>query len=200
MAHPDSDQIINAVKTLIAYAGDDPEREGVVDTPSRVLSSYGELFKGYAQNGIDHLTHNRRSNHSLSSAAINNDPDLETVKYLNHIPFYSYCEHHMLPIIGHAHIAYLPNQWRLGSESLIDLLEIYARRLQIQEKMNAQIADDIQTALQPYGVGVVINSVHHCMALRGIKKKHVNMLTHHFTGIFKTNPKLQAHLIKRLNA
>lgn len=169
-----------AVRTLIAWAGDDPTREGVLDTPSRVVKAYEEFFAGYR---IDPET--------LLTRTFEEVEGYDEMVLLRDIRFESHCEHHMVPIIGVAHVAYLPTNRVVGISKLARVVEAYAKRLQIQEKMNAQIAETLDTVLRPRGVAVVIESEHHCMTTRGIRKSGTSMLTSRMLGEFKTDRDLR---------
>jgi len=163
-----------AVRTLLRWAGDDPDREGLIDTPDRVVRSYEEFFAGYAQDPTEMLARTFEETEGYDEMVL-----------LRDISFESHCEHHMVPIVGTAHVAYLPKNRVVGISKLARVVEIYAKRLQIQEKMTAQIADAIQDALDPQGVAVVVNAQHQCMTTRGIKKAGVSMVTTRFLGAFK---------------
>ncbi|MGB0591479.1 MAG: GTP cyclohydrolase I FolE [Myxococcota bacterium] len=166
-----------AVRTLLAYAGDDPTREGLLGTPDRVVRAYGEWFNGYQEDPRELL---RRTFHEVEG--------YDEIVLLKEIPFESHCEHHLAPIIGHAHIGYLPNKRVVGISKLARVLEVYAKRLQIQEKMTAQIANAIQDVLQPLGVAVVLEASHQCMTTRGVHKAGVSMVTSQMLGAFREDP------------
>ena len=174
---PSQDQAEEAVRTLIRSAGDDPGREGLVGTPERVVRAYREFFRGYDQD----------------PNAVLKRPFEETDGYdemivLKDMRFESHCEHHIAPIIGRAHIAYLPHHRVVGISKLARLLDCYAKRLQIQEKMTAQIANTLQEVLQPRGVAVVIDASHQCMTTRGVHKPNTSMVTSRMLGAFRTDP------------
>ncbi len=171
-------QAEEAVRTLIRWAGDDPAREGLRDTPRRVADAQQEFFSGYQ---VDPTT--------LLGRTFNETNGYDEMIVLRNIDFVSHCEHHMVPIIGRAHVGYLPDRRVVGISKLARVVEIFARRLQIQEKMTAQIADAIEDALKPRGVGVVIEAVHQCMTTRGIAKTRVSMVTSRMTGTFRTDNK-----------
>jgi GTP cyclohydrolase I len=173
---PTQAQAEEAVRTLIRWAGDNPNREGLIDTPKRVVKSYGELFAGYTINP-----------ESLLQTTFEETDSYDEMIILKDILFESHCEHHMLPIIGRAHVAYIPNQRVIGISKLARVVDAFAKRLQIQEKMTVQIADAIFNVLQPQGVGVVIEAVHHCMSTRGVHKAGVTMQTSHVLGLFRSN-------------
>lgn len=166
----------DAIRTLIRWTGDDPSREGLLDTPKRVAKAWREYTKGYAEDPGLHL--------SRTFAEVGG---YDEIVILRDIPFQSHCEHHMAPIIGKAHIAYLPNGRVVGISKLARVIETYAKRLQIQEKLTAQIANTIETVLQPKGVAVVIEAAHQCMTTRGIHKPGVSMVTSRMLGEFRTN-------------
>lgn len=165
-----------AVRTLIQWAGDDPDREGLLDTPARVVRSYEEFFAGY---GVDTEEVLRRTFEEVEG--------YDDLVLLRDIRIESYCEHHMVPIIGKIHIAYLPDRRVVGISKLARLAEVYARRLQIQEKMTSQIANTIQTVLKPRGVAVVIDAAHQCITTRGVHKPGVSMVTSCMLGAFRKN-------------
>lgn len=162
-----------AVRTILKYIGEDPTREGLIETPKRVVKSYAELFKGYTENPAEIL------NKTFEDVS-----DYKEMILLKNIEFESVCEHHMLPIIGKAHIAYIPNNRVVGISKLARIVDLYAKRLQIQEKMTSLIAQSIQEYLEPKGVAVMIQASHHCMVTRGVKKNLSTMDTTYFTGDF----------------
>ena len=173
---PTRTQAEEAVRTLIRWAGDDPAREGLRDTPSRVARAYEEFFSGYADDPAQILMRTFTEVQGYDEMIVMND-----------IRFESHCEHHMVPIIGKAHIGYLPDRRVVGISKLARLVEIYARRLQIQEKMTVQIADTLQQVLQPKGVAVVLEAAHQCMTTRGIHKAGVTLVTSRMVGVFRSN-------------
>jgi GTP cyclohydrolase I len=166
-----------AVRTLIRWAGDDPDREGLVGTPDRVVRSYEEFFAGYAEDPREILARTFEETDGYDEMVVLRDIRLE-----------SYCEHHIVPIIGKAHVGYLPAQRVVGISKLARIVEAYAKRLQIQEKMTAQIANCIQDMLEPRGVAVVIEAAHQCMTTRGIRKPGVAMVTSRMLGAFRDDP------------
>ncbi|KQY14638.1 GTP cyclohydrolase I FolE [Rhizobium sp. Root482] len=184
---PSQKEAEDAVRVLLRWAGDDPQREGLVDTPARVAKAYKELFSGYDLAAEDVL--------GRTFEEVAGYDDMVLVK---DIPFYSHCEHHMVPIIGKAHIAYLPNGKVLGLSKLARVVDIYGRRLQTQETMTAQIAKAIDDTLQPRGVAIMIEAEHMCMAMRGVQKQGSTTLTTTFTGAFKTEPAEQARFMTML--
>ena len=171
---PSREQAEDAVRTLIAWAGDDPLREGLRETPSRVVRSYEEFFGGYGQDPVDMLQRTFEETDGYDEMVL-----------LKDIRFESHCEHHMAPIIGKAHVAYLPQHRVIGISKLARLVEVYGRRLQIQEKMTAQIANAINDTLRPQGVAVVIEAAHQCMTTRGVHKPGVLMVTSRMLGAFR---------------
>ena len=181
---PNQKEAEEAVRTLLRYIGEDPDREGLRDTPRRVVKSYTELYGGYGQDPEDVL------GRTFEEVAGYDD-----IVFVKDIPFFSHCEHHMVPIIGKAHVAYLPDGKVLGLSKIARVIEIYGRRLQIQETMTAQIAHSIDDALHPRGVAVMIEAEHMCMAMRGIKKQGSTTITTTFTGAFKTDPHEQVRFM-----
>jgi GTP cyclohydrolase I len=177
VARPTREEAESAVRTLIRWAGDDPDREGLAGTPSRVARAYEEFFSGY---GIDPV--------EVLSRTFEETEGYDEMVVLRDIRFESHCEHHMAPIIGRAHIAYLPRRRVIGISKLARVLEIYSRRLQIQEKLTAQIANTIDEVLQPRGTAVVIDAAHQCMTTRGIHKPGMSMVTSRMLGAFRTDP------------
>ncbi len=166
-----------AVRTLILWAGDDPKREGLRDTPARVARAYEEFFAGYQQDPRDILARTFTEVEGYDEMIVMND-----------IRFESHCEHHMVPIIGKVHIGYLPDKRVVGISKLARLVEVYARRLQVQEKMTVQIADTLQEILNPKGVAVVIEAAHQCMTTRGVHKPGVGLVTSRMVGAFRDDP------------
>ena len=173
---PSREEALEAVETLIRWAGDDPTREGLAGTPERVVSSFQEFFEGYAVDPREIL---ERTFEEVGG--------YDEMVLLRNIRFESHCEHHMAPIIGVAHVAYMPDNRVVGISKLARLVEAYARRLQIQEKMTAQIANTIDEVLNPKGVAVVIEATHHCMTTRGVHKPGTSMVTSRMLGMFRTN-------------
>ena len=174
---PTRHQAEEAVRTLIRWAGDDPAREGLRDTPARVARAYEEFFAGYGQDPREILQRTFSEVEGYDEMIVMND-----------IRFESHCEHHMVPIIGKAHIGYLPDKRVVGISKLARLVEVYARRLQVQEKMTVQIADTLQEILQPRGVAVVIEAAHQCMTTRGVHKPGVGLVTSRMVGAFRDDP------------
>jgi len=174
---PTRQQAEEAVRTLILWAGDDPSREGLRDTPARVARAYEEFFAGYGQDPAEILKRTFSEVEGYDEMIVMSD-----------IRFESHCEHHMVPIIGKAHIGYLPDKRVVGISKLARLVEVYARRLQVQEKMTVQIADTLQEILQPRGVAVVIEAAHQCMTTRGVHKPGVGLITSRMVGAFREDP------------
>ncbi|MEE9313768.1 MAG: GTP cyclohydrolase I FolE [Rhizobiaceae bacterium] len=181
---PSREEAEAAVRTLLLWSGDDPEREGLLDTPARVVKSYGELYSGYTEDPAAVL--------GRTFEEVAGYDDMVVVK---DILFHSHCEHHMVPIIGKAHIGYLPDGRVLGLSKIARVVDIFAHRLQIQESMTSQIAHTIQDVLEPRGVAVLIEAEHMCMAMRGIRKQGSTTLTTTFTGAFKDDPHEQMHFM-----
>ena len=173
---PSREEADKAVRTLLQWAGDNPEREGLVDTPARVAKAFEDWFSGYDQDPEAYLTRTFEEVAGYDDMVI-----------LKDIRFESHCEHHLAPIIGRAQVGYLPTHRVVGISKLARVVEAFARRLQVQEKMNAQIATCIQTVLEPRGVAVVIEAAHQCMTTRGVHKAGVSMVTSTMLGDFRTN-------------
>jgi GTP cyclohydrolase I len=178
---PTREEAEAAVRTLIRWAGDDPEREGLRDTPKRVAKAYEELFKGYSQDADAVL--------STIFEEVEGYDDMVLVK---DIPFASHCEHHMVPFVGKAHVAYFPSEGVVGLSKLARVVDVFARRLQTQETMTAQITDAIDEALKPRGIAVLIEAEHMCMSMRGVQKHGSSTMTTRFTGLFRDDPAEQA--------
>ncbi|ANM10699.1 GTP cyclohydrolase I FolE [Rhizobium leguminosarum bv. trifolii] len=181
---PSQQEAEEAVRVLLRWAGENPAREGLIETPARVVKSYRELFSGYDMAPEDVL--------GRTFEEVAGYDDMVLVK---DIPFFSHCEHHMVPIIGKAHVAYMPDGRVLGLSKIARVVEIYGRRLQTQETMTAQIARAIDDTLNPRGVAVMIEAEHMCMAMRGVQKQGSTTLTTTFTGTFKTEPADQARFM-----
>ena len=174
---PTREEAYQAIRTLIRWAGDDPDREGLAGTPARVVRAYDEFFSGYGSDPVEVLSRTFEETEGYDEMVV-----------LRDIRFESHCEHHMAPIIGRAHIAYLPRRRVVGISKLARLLEIYSKRLQIQEKLTAQIANTIDEVLQPRGVAVVLDAAHQCMTTRGVHKPGASMVTSRMLGAFRTDP------------
>ncbi|MDZ7628059.1 MAG: GTP cyclohydrolase I FolE [Parvularculaceae bacterium] len=174
-----------AVAELIRWAGDDPAREGLVDTPKRVVDAYLEYFRGYAENPDDYL---KRTFEQVGG--------YDEIVLLRDIPFHSHCEHHMAPILGKAHVAYLPKARVVGISKLARVVHAYAKRLQVQERMTAEIANCIERVLEPLGAAVVVEATHACMTCRGVETPGVIMTTSRMIGIFRDDPRSRAEVLK----
>jgi GTP cyclohydrolase I len=173
IVRPTQEEAEAAVRTLIAWAGDDPTREGLLDTPGRVVRAYREFYAGYEQSPSDVLTR-----------TFKDVGGYDDIVLLKDIPFSSHCEHHMVPFIGKAHVAYLPHDGVVGLSKIPRLVEVFARRLQTQENLTAQIIDAINENLNPRGAAVMLEAEHMCMTMRGVRAHDVNTITHRFTGVF----------------
>ncbi|MGY0557580.1 MULTISPECIES: GTP cyclohydrolase I FolE [unclassified Lysobacter] len=182
---PTREQAEAAVRTLLSWAGDDPTREGLLDTPKRVAKAYADWFSGYAMDPDEYLA---RTFEEVAG--------YDELIVLRDIRFESHCEHHMAPIIGRAHIGYLPDGKVVGISKLARVVDAYARRLQVQEKMTAQIADCIQRVLNPRGVGVVIEATHGCMTTRGVHKRGVAMITSKMLGGFRDDARTRSEFLQ----
>jgi len=176
-ARPTREEAEEAVRTMIRWARDDPAREGLRDTPARVVRAYEEFFAGYLQDP------NQILQRTFSEVG-----GYDEMIVMTDIRFESHCEHHMVPVIGKAHVGYLPDQRVVGISKLARLVEVYARRLQVQEKMTVQNADCLQKALKPKGVAVVIEAAHQCMTTRGVHKPGVGLVTSRMVGAFRDDP------------
>jgi GTP cyclohydrolase I len=181
---PSQEEVEQAVLTLLLWTGDDPAREGLLDTPKRVAKAYREMFAGYDQDPAEEL--------GRTFEEVAGYDDLVVIK---DIPFHSHCEHHMVPIIGKAHVGYLPDGRVVGLSKIARVVDIFAHRLQTQESMTAQIAGVIQDVLNPRGVAVMIEAEHMCMAMRGIRKQGSTTLTSTFTGAFRDTPEEQVRFM-----
>jgi GTP cyclohydrolase I len=174
-----------AVRTLLRWAGDDPDREGLLDTPARVVRSYRELFAGYE---VDPRAYLERTFEEVGG--------YDELVILRDIPFVSFCEHHMLPVVGHAHVGYLPTNRVVGISKLARVVHGFARRLQIQEKMTAEIARAIDEVLQPQGVGVVVEAEHSCMTLRGVNTRDAVLTTSKLLGVVRDDPRTREEFLR----
>ena len=184
---PSREEAEAAVRTLIAWAGDNPDREGLIDTPGRVARAYEEFFEGYNEDPFKEL-----------SRTFEEVEGYEDMVMLRDINIESHCEHHMVPILGRAHVAYVPTKKVVGISKLARVIEIYCKRLQTQETMTAQIAETINAALQPQGVAILIEAKHQCMTTRGIKKPDVATITTQFTGVFRDDPRMEARFMQMI--
>jgi len=181
---PSRMEVEEAVRTIIRWTGDDPEREGLVDTPSRVVRAYEEWFAGY-----------KEEPGQLLERCFEEVAGYDEIVLLRDIRFESHCEHHMAPIIGRAHIGYLPERRVVGISKLARLVEVYAKRLQIQEHKTAEIAQTIEQVLKPRGVGVVIEATHECMTTRGVHNRGVSMVTSRMLGAFREHPETRQEFL-----
>jgi GTP cyclohydrolase I len=182
---PSRKQAEQAVTTLLLWAGEDPSREGLRDTPQRVAQAYEDWFSGYKEDPVKFL---KRTFEEVDG--------YDEMIVLKDITFESHCEHHMAPIIGKAHVGYLPNDKVIGISKLARVVEAFARRFQVQEKLTAQIANCIQDVLKPKGVGVVIDAIHQCMTTRGIHKSDVTMVTSQMLGTFRKDARTRDEFLR----
>ena len=178
----------DAVRTLIRWAGDDPNREGMSGTAARVVRAYEEWFAGYKQDPSEYL-----------SRTFEEVANYDEIVILRDIPFKSHCEHHLAPILGRAHVGYLPRNRVVGISKLARLVDVYAKRFQVQEKMTAQIASCLQTVLKPHGVAVIIEASHQCMSTRGVHKPGVTMTTSQMLGVFRKNQTTRQEFLAALS-
>ena len=186
---PSREQAEQAVRVLLRYAGENPGREGLQDTPARVVRSYDEVYRGYTQDPVALL---ERTFHEVEG--------YDEIVLLRDIRLESHCEHHMAPIIGRAHVAYLPDKRVVGISKLARLVDAYAHRLQIQEKLTAQIADTLQAVLRPRGTAVIIDATHACMSTRGVHKTGVSMVTSRMLGAFRENRATRQELMAMIGS
>ena len=187
LRRPDRAEVEAAVRTLIRWAGDDPDREGLVGTPDRVVEAYREYFAGYDDDPVEIL-----------QRTFEETDGYDEIVLLRDIGFESHCEHHLAPIIGKAHVAYFPAKRVVGISKLARVVEVYAKRLQLQEKMTAQIANTLDEVLQPLGTAVVIEAEHQCMTSRGVHKPGVTMVTSRLLGVFRDNPTTRRELLSMI--
>jgi GTP cyclohydrolase I len=185
---PSREEAEQAVRTLLLWAGDDPFREGLRDTPARVTRGYAEWFSGYATDPVSMLERTFEETEGYDEIVLLRDIRLESM-----------CEHHMAPIVGRVHVGYLPHRRVVGISKLARVVEAYARRLQIQEKLTAQIANTIQDVLHPRGVAVIIEAAHQCMTTRGVHKPGVTMVTSRMLGVFRDNSTTRRELLAMVN-
>ena len=184
-SRPTREQAEDAIRTLLLWAGDDPDREGLRDTPARVARAYKEFFVGYSTDPV-----------AMLARTFEETDGYDEMVVLRDIEFESHCEHHMAPIVGRAHVGYLPSGRVVGISKLARVVEAYARRFQVQEKMTAQIARCIQMTLQPRGVGVVIEAAHECMTTRGIHKRGVSTVTSKMLGPFRDDARTRSEFLE----
>jgi GTP cyclohydrolase I len=185
---PSREEAMDAVRTLSAWAGDDPRREGVLDTPKRVVDAYGEWFEGYRADPAKEL-----------SRIFEDVQGYDDIVFLKNIEVESHCEHHMAPFLGKAYVAYMPTNRVVGISKLARVVEIFAKRLQTQETMTQQITDAICDSLKPAGVAVLIDAEHQCMTTRGVHHRDVSTITTQFRGVFKTDPHLRQRFLDFVN-
>ena len=186
---PTREEAEEAVRTLICWTGDDPDREGLIETPKRVVKAYEEFFEGYNMDPEEVLTKTFEEVQGYDDAVI-----------VRNIRVESHCEHHIVPIIGVAHVGYIPNNRVVGISKLARVIEIFGKRLQTQETMTAQIADTIQKVLQPKGVAVVVDASHQCMTTRGIHKTESSTITSRMLGAFRDNPETRSEFMNLINS
>ena len=186
---PSREEAEAAVRTLLRWACDDPEREGLRDTPKRVAEAYEEFFAGYSVDPVE-----------LLARSFEETDGYDEMVVLRDIRFESHCEHHIAPIIGRAHIAYLPDKRVVGISKLARVLEAFSKRLQIQERLTAQVANSIQEVLRPKGVAVVLDATHQCMTTRGVHRPGVTMVTSHMLGAFRNDPSTRREFLAIINS
>ena len=186
---PSQEDAMHAVKTLIAWAGDNPNREGLVDTPQRVVDAYREFFEGYTMNPEEILARTFEEVEGYDEMVI-----------IKNIRLESHCEHHIVPILGKAHVAYIPDKRVVGISKLARLVDVYAKRLQTQETMTAQIADTIERVLKPKGVAVVVDAAHQCMTTRGVHKSETSTITSRMLGLFREDPRTRSEFMTLIAA
>lgn len=184
LGRPSREEAEAAVRVLLRWAGDDPNREGLLDTPARVAKAYEQIFSGYRQDA-----------NSLLERVFEEVEGYSDIVLVRDIPFYSHCEHHMVPFMGLAHIAYYPSKGVVGLSKLARVVDTFAKRLQTQETMTAQVADVIESILKPRGVAIMVEAEHLCMAMRGVQKAGVSTLTTQFRGVFKDDPSEQVRFL-----
>lgn len=182
---PTREEAESAVRTLLAWTGDNPDREGLRDTPKRVVKAYEEWFSGYRDDPVKYLSRTFEDVQGYDDIVMLRDIDVE-----------SHCEHHMAPFMGKAYVAYMPTESVVGISKLARVVEIYAKRLQTQETMTAQICEAIENSLKPAGVAVMIDAVHQCMTTRGVHHPNVSTITTQFTGVFKTDTELRDRFLR----
>jgi GTP cyclohydrolase IA len=186
---PSKQEAMLAVKTLLAYAGDNPEREGLLETPKRVVEAYDEWFGGYGEDAK-----------AVLAKTFEEVEGYDEMVLLKNMRFESHCEHHMAPIIGYAHVAYIPNKRVVGISKLARLVDIFAKRLQTQETMTAQIADVIDKVLEPKGVAVVLDAYHECMTTRGVHKSETTTVTSQVRGLFRSDKRTRSEFMQLITS
>ena len=184
LARPGRDEVHEAIRTMIRWAGDDPRREGLLETPDRVARAWEELFQGYNEDPVEFLKGGFEEIEGYDEMVVLRDIRME-----------SHCEHHMMPFVGRVHVAYLPTKRVVGISKLARLVDVYAKRLQIQEKLTAQIANSLNEVLKPRGVGVIVQAVHHCMTTRGVHKSGVEMVTSQMLGAFRDDARTRREFL-----
>ena len=186
--NPSREEAMRAVKTLIAWAGDNPDREGLIETPKRVVKAYEEFFEGYT---IDPV--------KILSKTFEEVEEYDEMVLIKNIRLESHCEHHIVPILGKAHVAYMPKKRVVGISKIARLVDVFAKRLQIQETLTSQIAETLQSVLDPLGVAVLIDASHQCMTTRGVHKPESSTVTKKMIGIFKEDKILQSQFMELIN-
>ena len=186
--NPSREEAMRAVKTLIAWAGDNPEREGLIETPKRVVKAYEEFFEGYKIDPTEIL-----------SKTFEEVEGYDEMVLIKNIRLESHCEHHIVPILGKAHVAYMPKKRVVGISKIARLVDVFAKRLQIQETLTSQIAETLQSVLDPSGVAVLIDASHQCMTTRGVHKPESSTVTKKMIGIFKEDKNLQSQFMELIN-
>ena len=186
--NPSREEAMRAVKTLIAWAGDNPDREGLIETPKRVVKAYEEFFEGYKIDPTEIL-----------SKTFEEVEGYDEMVLIKNIRLESHCEHHIVPILGKAHVAYMPQKRVVGISKIARLVDVFAKRLQIQETLTSQIAETLQSVLDPLGVAVLIDASHQCMTTRGVHKPESSTVTKKMIGIFKENKILQSEFMQLIN-
>ncbi len=189
VAKPSREEAEEAVRTLIRWSGDNPSREGLLGTPARFVRAWEEFFAGYDEDPVEVLQRTFQETGGYDEMVV-----------LRDIQFFSHCEHHIVPIIGKVHVAYLPASRVVGISKLARVVEIFARRMQIQEKLTAEIATTINQVMQPKGVGVVVEAQHQCMTTRGVQKSEVSMVTSHMLGAFRDDSKTRREFLSLLGS
>ena len=184
LVRPTREEAHEAIRTMIRWAGDDPRREGLLETPDRVARAWEELFQGYKEDPVEFLKGGFEEIEGYDEMVILRDIRME-----------SHCEHHMMPFVGRVHVAYLPTKRVVGISKLARLVDVYAKRLQIQEKLTAQIANSLNDVLHPRGVGVIVQAVHHCMTTRGVHKSGVEMVTSQMLGAFRDDARTRREFL-----
>ena len=189
MSRPSRKEAEDAIRTILSWVGEDPEREGLAATPARVARAWEDWCSGYQEDPVDFL---RRTFEEVDG--------YDEMIVLRDIQFESHCEHHLAPIIGKAHVGYLPDRKVVGISKLARVVEAFARRLQVQESMTAQIANCIQDVLKPKGVGVIVVGTHQCMTTRGVRKHDVSMITSQLLGQFRSDPRTRSEFLSIIGA